>query len=259
MIQRNPDFGKQKKSYNWIIPSGITPCWWYLQIQPISTAIMEVKAPLRIMERTSLDYFFSKVRIFFKNEGGMLDEHGRECQQGEKARRNAQNYRVEENPCECVSEVRDQSTENNDDEGEKARRSYRKRSHTSLFEKKKKTKKQRRTKHHYTKKSKSGVKFDHFLRSTRKGQGVCRGSGEGRYGEKAKDFQRAALTYTLAESAKVISRSRATHLKVSHCSIITSIQRKLAPTSVTASRIYNGMRPPFLAVRWAYHCYSSSR
>jgi hypothetical protein len=80
-------------------------------------------------------FFFPRLGSFSKNEGGMLNEHGRECQQSEKARRNAQNYRVEENPCECVCEVRDQSTENNDDEGEQARRSYRETSHTSLFKK----------------------------------------------------------------------------------------------------------------------------
>ena len=97
----------------------------HLQVQAISTAIMEVTAPLRTTERASLDSC-KKVRIiiFFRN--GTIDEHGRERQQSEKARCNAQSCIIEKPIQECISEMRDQSTENNDDKSEEARHSYRK-------------------------------------------------------------------------------------------------------------------------------------
>lgn len=118
MIQRNPDFG-ENKSY-WIS----TRCHdEHLQVQPISRAIMEEKAPLRTMERASLDS--CNVRISF-SENGTLDEHGRERQHSEKARCDAQSCKTEKTMQQIIGETREQSSDNNDDESEHARRRYRK-------------------------------------------------------------------------------------------------------------------------------------
>lgn len=54
-----------------------------------------------------------------------LDKHGREGQQCEKARRNAQGCEGEEIVEICVGEVRDQATKNNDNHSEQARHSLR--------------------------------------------------------------------------------------------------------------------------------------
>ena len=93
--------------------------------------------------------------FFFRN--GTLDEHGRERQQSQKARYNAQNCEIENDIEDIITEIRDQSTKNNDDECEQARRCYRKRvsSHKGLS-------KNPRTEHRYTSKPESVVEIDHF-------------------------------------------------------------------------------------------------
>ena len=81
---------------------------------------MEVKAPLRTIERASLGSF--NVRKSREKKNGGCNEHGRERQQSEKTRCNAQSCKIEKTTQKTITEIRDQSREDNDDESEQARR-----------------------------------------------------------------------------------------------------------------------------------------
>lgn len=82
---------------------------------------MEVKAPLRTMERASLDSLQDQ-NFFFCSSSRNGNEHGRERQQSEKTRCNAQSCKIEKTTQKTITEIRDQSREDNDDESEQARR-----------------------------------------------------------------------------------------------------------------------------------------
>ena len=86
---------------------------------------MDEKAPLRTMDRASLDSLQDQ-NFFFCSSSRNGNEHGRERQQSEKAGSDTQSREIEENIKGIISETRNQSAEDNDDEREQARRCYRK-------------------------------------------------------------------------------------------------------------------------------------
>ena len=116
---------------------------------------MEVKAPLRNMEKASLDCATSELL----SENDTLDEHDREGQYSENASCNPQTCETEDKTLEhTVIETRDQSPENNDNESEKARRCCRENGehHKSSI------RRQAHTEDHYTSEPDNVVEFDHF-------------------------------------------------------------------------------------------------